>query len=158
MSPKNPLYTIWVDGKPLNYRNKSKRIRAAYKGRIQTEAKKVVNNPWSSKRIDVEIWFSADSAVRPDVDNVAKPILDALQGIVYVNDFQVRSVKVGCIPRDGAFECEKEDQKDFFRLLDTNKEEFLIRIFYGMSISRKKYGNIVCYPIKMFREKFKSDA
>ena len=25
----------------------------------------------------------------PDLDNMAKPILDALEGVVYVNDFQV---------------------------------------------------------------------
>ncbi len=152
MSTRRPLYKIWISGKPLNYRNKSKLIKDDYKNRIQIAAKKEVNSPWRSKRIDVEIWFSQNSAVRPDVDNVTKLVLDALQGIVYVNDSQVRSVKVGCIPRDDAFEIEKEESDDFFRLLDNKKEEFLIRIFYGMSIGGKNTSNIICYPIKSLKK------
>ena len=149
---KRPLYKIWVEGKPISAQKKGP--KNLYMRKIQDAAKKVVKSPWRSKRIDVEIWFAADTAVRPDVDNIAKPILDALEGVVYVNDSQVRSVRVGCIPRDDAFEVSKENQKDFFRLLDANKEEFLINVFYGISFSRDKKDSIVCYPRKMFTDRF----
>lgn len=148
MSDKKPLYKIWVPGKPLNYRNGSSNIKAAYRQRIQQEAKKVVSTPWNSKRLDVEIWFASKCPGRPDVDNITKPILDALEGVVYINDKQIRSVKVGCISTDEAFEADKDYAADFFRMLDDKKDEFVIRIYYGMSVTHKKMGNVICYPVK----------
>ena len=146
---KRPLYSIWINGKPMNFRNRSKSIKAAYKAKIQTETKKCITTPWGSKRLDIEVWFSADCAIRPDVDNVTKPILDALEGIAYVNDSQVRSIKTGYLPRNDAIKVAAEDEEDFLRLLSNKKEEFLVRIFYGMSISGEKIGTTV-YPIKFF--------
>ena len=66
----------------------------------------------------------------------------------------MRSVKVGCINRDDGFEADKDYAHDFLRLLDDKNDEFVIMIYYGMSITKKRPGNIVCYPIEMLKKRF----
>jgi len=44
-------------------------------------------------------WFK-----RRDLDNIAKPILDAMQGIAYGNDLQVRDLRVRWEPIAGSFQ------------------------------------------------------
>jgi len=45
------------------------------------------------ERIKIEIdWFSGGFQNKPDVDNIIKPIQDALKGIVFTDDKQVESV------------------------------------------------------------------
>lgn len=47
----------------------------------------------ASQKIKIEIdWFSQGFVNRPDVDNIVKPIQDALKGIVFIDDSQVESV------------------------------------------------------------------
>ena len=55
--------------------------------------------PWRKKDKDIRslVWIPKDSA--PDVDNLTKPVKDALQGVVYANDSSVveeRARKVWC--------------------------------------------------------------
>jgi len=150
---KTPLYKIWIDGKPKSAGSEGARGNSPYRKSIQKAARKVVKAPWGSRRIHVEIWYSSDAHQRPDVDNIAKPILDALEGVVYKNDLQIRSVKIGCIPRDDAFKVGKERAEDFMRIMSHKKEEFLVYIYYGMSIFDGEKSNVVIYPRKMLTSK-----
>ena len=60
--------------------------RQAAPALIQEAARSVFKKPIQSPRIDVEIIFAAkERNLRADVDNVAKPILDALKDIVYAH-------------------------------------------------------------------------
>ena len=54
----------------------------------------VVSPIQANERITIEIdWFSEGFQNKPDVDNIIKPIQDALKGIAFVDDNQVESVK-----------------------------------------------------------------
>ena len=48
----------------------------------------------ADERIKVEIdWFSEGFENKPDIDNIIKPIQDALKGVVFADDNQVVSVE-----------------------------------------------------------------
>ena len=71
------------------------------------------------------------------MDNVIKPILDALKGIVYEDDSQVRSVKITAFPssEEGAYGVSGWGSIDVFnRLTQHPPKEFLINVFEGLSI------------------------
>src|SRR5688572_203123 len=94
--PDDPKFTIWVDGKPKSLRRGP--ASAEYVARIQSAAMPQCSAPLGSHLLAVEIWFAAHRRDRADVDNVAGPILDALKGVVYLDDRQVRSVMVTALP------------------------------------------------------------
>jgi Holliday junction resolvase RusA-like endonuclease len=91
--------------------------------------------PTKSKRLDVEIWFQAESLSRADVDNVIKPVLDALVGVVYDDDRQVRSVRAVAIPADDATTMRGWVPIEVIERLAGG--EFLINIFTGLELARE---------------------
>jgi crossover junction endodeoxyribonuclease RusA len=53
---------------------------------------------------DVEVWISEFSEYPTrDRDNLAKPILDALQGVLYLNDRQVKRLSVEWCDLNGSY-------------------------------------------------------
>jgi crossover junction endodeoxyribonuclease RusA len=65
-----------------------------YRTLVADAARNTVSEPVAgSKRITIEIdWFTLGFENKPDVDNIIKPIQDALKGIVFVDDSQVEGV------------------------------------------------------------------
>ena len=99
-----------------------------YVERIKAEAQKQVQGPpLSSSAVDVEIIFAARGS-RPDVDNVTKRLLDALKGIVYHSDKQVRSVKSVGLRLDESFYA--RGFNTVFQRLRSGKE-FLVNVYEG---------------------------
>ncbi len=76
----------------------------------------------------------ADTGVRPDVDNVLKPVLDALEGIVYLNDRQVVSVSACCLPSE--VDIFDEPKFEFFRRLE---REFLVIVTDGYNDDYERF-------------------
>jgi len=68
---------------------------AAYRERIQAVARTRFTAP-VTEAVEVDILFR-DHDARPDVDNVAKTIIDALKGVAIPDDRQVRRVAIGVI-------------------------------------------------------------
>jgi len=98
-----------------------------YVERIKAEARNQVKGPpLGSTRIDVEIIFATREA--RDVDNVAKRILDALKGIIYDDDKQVRSVKNVALKLREGFHA-RGSAAVFHRLL--LGQEFLVNVYEG---------------------------
>ena len=126
-----PEVEIWVHGAPQSFRKKPKSL-SRYTKSIRDAASGVIDEPLKSTRIDVEIIYSAPSINRADVDNIIKPILDALCGVVYVDDVQVRSVKATALPTDQAFSCRGSADHD--RLFNEANKQFLIRIYDGLRV------------------------
>ena len=93
----------------------------------------MLKKPLESPRIDIEIIFAAkERNLRADVDNVAKPILDALKDIVYQDDKQVRSVRIVALPLDDAFRLPgKASEATLLRLLEA--QEFMVVIREGLA-------------------------
>ena len=124
-----PEFRIWVEGTPQPFR-KDRKSLSRYLESVQNAARELVPFPIGSKRIDIEIWFRSEH-LRPDVDNIIKPILDALQGIVYFDDKQVRSVKVVALPHDDAYILSGWFKMETFDRLDSG--EFFVDIYHGLS-------------------------
>lgn len=61
---------------------------------VADAARNTVSEPVASStgiRIEVD-WFTSGLENKPDVDNIIKPIQDALMGIVFADDSQVETV------------------------------------------------------------------
>jgi len=131
---RKPNFRIWVEGYPLSSQANRKTLEG-YKTLIKDTTSKMVPFPIKSRRIDIEIFFQAKNTLRADVDNIIKPILDALKGVVYFDDSQVRSVKVTAIPsiEEGAYGSYGWTNIEIWkRLTNTPPKEFLINIFEGL--------------------------
>jgi len=79
-----------VEGPPVSHQTKNRQRLNAWKNRVLVAAKKVVNN--GSEPITEEVTFKITyyyDNYSPDVDNIIKPIQDALAGLIYVDDAQV---------------------------------------------------------------------
>lgn len=87
---ETPAYLIWVEQRPSS----SGTGKAAYFAALKAAAAAQIKEPITAKDIEVEIVYSTvrKAAERLDSDNVNKPTLDALKGIAYTDDSQVRSV------------------------------------------------------------------
>jgi len=94
---------LLVKGQPRSHQAHGSSTR--YVERIQEEARSQIQGPpLSSERLDIEIIYST-RGVRPDVDNVSKLILDALKGIIYHDDSQIRAAKTVGLRLEHGFPC-----------------------------------------------------
>jgi len=127
---RKPVFRIWVPGIPKS--SQSKGAKTKYIHQIQEATKEQVPYPIKSGRIDIEIFFVALSTMRADVDNIIKPILDALVDIVYFDDKQVRSVRAVAIPPDDIMSFHNANVKAMDRLYKA--KEFMIDIYHQIGI------------------------
>lgn len=86
-------YNFAVIGAPVSQQSSHKSKRQ-YQIKVAEAANKSVASPIrGDERIKIEIdWFSEGFQNKPDVDNIIKPIQDALKGILFVDDNQVESI------------------------------------------------------------------
>ena len=85
-----PAYHVWVEARPsVNGKGKD-----AYYAAVKAAAAAVIDRPIATPDIELEVIYSTTQkpAERLDVDNVNKPTLDALKGVAYNDDAQVRNV------------------------------------------------------------------
>lgn len=83
-----PAYDVWVEARP-SFNGKGKEV---YYEAVRNAAREQIKSPIVSPDIEVEIIYSTAiaQAKRLDADNVNKPTLDALKGVAYIDDSQVR--------------------------------------------------------------------
>ena len=130
---RKPVFRIWIPGFPKSFQSKGS--NEAYLQKIREVVKLVVPHPTKSPRIDIEIFFAAKRTMRADVDNVIKPILDALIGVVYLDDKQVRSVRAVVIPKDDAIHITGlMPTKTLDRLFESEGKEFFVDIYEGLAM------------------------
>ena len=116
-------FSIWIPGAP---RSLQARLLRGYIDRVRTAARAVFPSPLLADNIESVLLF-VDRGSRPDVDNVLKPALDALKGIVYLDDRQVRSVRCEAMPNDDSLRVVNgTPHPTFATLLDG--AHFLIRV------------------------------
>lgn len=90
-----PSFQFCVSGPAVSARTKNRSLLREWLQRV-AEAAHVAwseGGPPLQGDLTVSISEFSASSVR-DRDNLAKPVLDAMQGIVYVNDRQVKSLQV----------------------------------------------------------------
>jgi Holliday junction resolvase RusA-like endonuclease len=82
----SPEYRIIVPGKATSFRSpKAKK----YKNIINDLAKHIIPNPIIGNTVEVRLDYFHMNKRRMDMDNIAKCVIDALNGIAYVDDRQV---------------------------------------------------------------------
>lgn len=97
-----------VDGPPVSQQTRRRERLNVWKTTVRQEAEKY----WSSEQkiitgmVMLQITYFYDS-VAMDVDNIVKPIQDALIGLAYVDDDQVTDVLVRKRNLSGNFRIEK---------------------------------------------------
>jgi len=86
-----PAYGFWAPNRPTSSGGKK-----AYQDALADAARKEINKPITTNDIELEVLYvtTAPAAETLDVDNVGKPTLDALKGVVYLDDRQVRAVRI----------------------------------------------------------------
>ena len=78
------------DGPPLSLQSTNKVRKRNYRAMVASEASKVLPAGFTPTTDEVEIiityYYETQSG---DVDNIIKPIQDALNGVIYIDDVQV---------------------------------------------------------------------
>lgn len=107
------VYQIMV---PFQPKSQQARSRSLYKQNIQNIAKRRIDSIIRSNDIEIEItWTSTiKEEIRSDIDNIIKPIIDALKGVAYEDDKQIRSLVVTYFNKNlqHSINCYVEDLKE----------------------------------------------
>ena len=86
-------HSFAVIGLPVSQQASPKSKRQYQTTVAKAASNSVVSPIKDAEKIKIEIdWFSEGFQNKPDVDNIIKPIQDALKGIVFTDDKQVESV------------------------------------------------------------------
>jgi crossover junction endodeoxyribonuclease RusA len=86
-----PLLELMVLGPPVSYQTKDKNNLKAWQALIKAEAGKVWTSPPLTGKLKFMLINFHEGAVPPlDDDNMVKPIRDALNGLVYQDNRQIR--------------------------------------------------------------------
>jgi Holliday junction resolvase RusA-like endonuclease len=87
-----PAYGFYAPCRPTYNSPKGKE---EYQKAIAEAARKEIERPIEADDIEVEILYVTTEPEKSlDVDNVGKPTLDALKGIAYIDDRQVRAIRI----------------------------------------------------------------
>jgi len=94
-------------------------------------AKPCIKKPLKSDiKIRLEIdWFSQGNRNKPDVDNIIKPISDALRDVVYVDDCQVCDASARKHDVDSILHFNDESIQIVEPLLHGSKEYVYVRLY-----------------------------
>lgn len=84
---RSPEYRIVIPGKAVSFRSSKS---GQYKAKIQEIAKHIFAKPMIGDLVEVRLDYFHVKRRRMDMDNIAKCVLDALNGIAYKDDIQVR--------------------------------------------------------------------
>lgn len=93
-----------IQGPPVSQQTRNRSLLRDWKNRVRFEAQRKwpSGNPPTQKEIEIRITYFYED-VSPDVNNITKPIQDALKGLIFEDDRQI--VNLTCRKRsiDGSF-------------------------------------------------------
>ncbi len=85
-----------VPGTPVSLQAKRPESRDEWKKRVKDASKTVIPDYHfaSDERMSVTLFYLPDEPMQGDIDNIVKPILDALGQHIYIDDVQVERILV----------------------------------------------------------------
>lgn len=97
-------FEFTFEGPPLSLQSKSKTRKRAYKTRVGTAARNKLPDGFDllTEQLCVVITYYYEGTT-PDIDNIIKPIQDAMIGIVYVDDDQISDTRSRKKEIDGSY-------------------------------------------------------
>ena len=121
-------FEFMIDGPPVSLQTKKRQKLQAWKNRVGSaaQAQWPVGTPPVTHEVSLSITYFYELEA-PDVDNIIKPIQDALVGVVYNDDTQVEDTKSRKSKIDGAFRI-KGVSPDLAIRLALGKEFLWIRV------------------------------
>lgn len=88
-------FELIVDGPPMSAQSRNSRKLAEWKARIRTAAARHWREAPFRRNVRVVVtYYHPHKFARLDTDNMVKPILDALIGVVYFDDRQASHIQV----------------------------------------------------------------
>ncbi len=95
MKPDFPLEFI-VSGTPVSGQSASRRSTDEWKQRVRDASGAVLPEAhWATEApMAVTLYYFPDGAMQGDIDNIVKPILDAMSRHIYLDDRQVERLVV----------------------------------------------------------------
>ena len=95
-------FEFTIKGPPVSLQSRKRARLQAWKTDVRNAATKVAKNPPTNDEVAITITYYYDGDT-PDVDNIIKPIQDALIGVVYADDNQVVDTRSRKSRIDGSF-------------------------------------------------------
>jgi len=117
-------YRFVIPGKAESFRSQKAR---AYKERVKGIARRIFKSKPTQKQVDVIIDYFHMTPRRMDMDNVSKCVMDALNGIAYVDDVQVRYQTSGAHDLTKPIYLES-GPVDLIKPLEAHKEYVFVRM------------------------------
>ncbi len=97
MEPDLPI-EFWVLGTPVSLQTKNPSAREEWKERVRYACREALNEGFFVIRDDlslsVTLYYFPETSMQGDIDNIIKPILDALNEFLYADDHQIDRVLV----------------------------------------------------------------
>jgi len=123
-------YSFAVIGRPVSQQASSDSKQRYKNAVVQAASKNVAIPIKKDEKIKMEIdWFSEGFQNKPDVDNIIKPIQDALKGIVFLDDNQVESIVARKYNISSVTHFWREPLCIIEPLLNGHKEYIFVRIY-----------------------------
>ena len=95
-------FEFTILGPPVSQQSRNRARLRAWKTVVANAANVVANGAPVADDVAIEITYYYDGDT-PDVDNIIKPIQDALKGVVYADDNQVVDTRSRKTRIDGSF-------------------------------------------------------
>src|SRR5215204_4961853 len=94
-----------VSGTAVSLQNKGRRSLRNWQARVKEASRVALPDAHfaSESPIAITLYYFPGTSMQGDIDNIIKPILDALNRHIYVNDYQVQRVLVQKFEPDNIF-------------------------------------------------------
>lgn len=123
-----PVVEFTVEGPPVSHQSKNKTALAAWKTQVRVEAAKAWTQAPMKGLLKCTIMNFFEGPDAPlDDDNMVKPIRDAMNGVVYEDDSQIRRSEHTQTSIDDAFQV-RGVSKAILNAFATGNEFVYIRI------------------------------
>ena len=99
-------FEFLVEGTPVSLQARGTAAKEEWKRRIKEASGHALpeGHFTTDKRIAITLYYFPDEEMQGDLDNIVKPILDALERHIYRNDSQVDRIVVQRFEPDSVFE------------------------------------------------------
>lgn len=132
---RRPEFRFFIPGKAVSFRNRSASANA-YRQRVAAAGRRLIRRPRGGP-VEIRLNYFYRGDRRPDVDNIAKLVLDALSGVAYGDD---RSVTISLNEAHNVDDVIRlnADTLDIVKPLAQHPEYLFVRLRYRRAAARRR--------------------